>query len=254
MVVDRPTRGTLIRRLALVKLRELRAMGLSYSQIGRRFGAPRGEGVRAESGFEFRLSPERLLVAGSPDQRAFLQALDLLPDGLGFFDLSGRLVAANQRLHQVLGGGSDSDYLREEIRLFVGHLTTVAAARGLTSGSSVDELAVEEVPVGTERFYLRGSFVGMDLFGGGSTVLLLLERLSPVVPSTETLRERFGLTKAETKVVGLLAQGRSNDEVARTLFISPHTASTHTKRILQKLGVKSRSEVVARLWHGIGSS
>jgi DNA-binding CsgD family transcriptional regulator len=39
----------------------------------------------------------------------------------------------------------------------------------------------------------------------------------------------------------LLAEGRSDQEIAASLFISPHTASTHVKRLLRKLGVDSRT-------------
>ena len=61
---------------------------------------------------------------------------------------------------------------------------------------------------------------------------------------------RFGLTSREREVLGVLAQGRSNREIARTLFISPKTVSVHVSSILAKLGVASRVQaatVVARL-------
>lgn len=57
------------------------------------------------------------------------------------------------------------------------------------------------------------------------------------------LRDRFGLTPAEARVARLLAEGRRNDDVARLLFISPHTARRHTERILHKMHVHSRAEV-----------
>jgi DNA-binding NarL/FixJ family response regulator len=46
-------------------------------------------------------------------------------------------------------------------------------------------------------------------------------------------------------VLDLLVEGFSNDEIARTLFIAPKTASVHVSRILAKLGVKSRGEAAA---------
>jgi DNA-binding CsgD family transcriptional regulator len=58
---------------------------------------------------------------------------------------------------------------------------------------------------------------------------------------------RFGLTGRELEVAHLLAEGRSNAAIARTLSISPHTARHHTQRVLGKLGVHSRAEAGARL-------
>jgi DNA-binding NarL/FixJ family response regulator len=56
---------------------------------------------------------------------------------------------------------------------------------------------------------------------------------------------RFGLTEREREIVVLLAGGRSNPQIAESLFISPKTASVHVSNILAKLGVDSRVEAAA---------
>jgi DNA-binding NarL/FixJ family response regulator len=55
----------------------------------------------------------------------------------------------------------------------------------------------------------------------------------------------LGLTPRELEVLALVAEGRSNRQVADALFISAKTASVHVSNILAKLGVASRVEAAA---------
>ena len=53
------------------------------------------------------------------------------------------------------------------------------------------------------------------------------------------------LTAREHEVLGLLANGSTQDEIADTLYISPRTVATHIQRVLSKLEVRSRAQAVA---------
>jgi DNA-binding CsgD family transcriptional regulator len=54
--------------------------------------------------------------------------------------------------------------------------------------------------------------------------------------------DEFGLTPREREVLALVADGRTNRQIAEALFISNKTASVHVSHILAKLGVANRGE------------
>ncbi|MDP8905818.1 MAG: LuxR C-terminal-related transcriptional regulator [Chloroflexota bacterium] len=68
----------------------------------------------------------------------------------------------------------------------------------------------------------------------------IAERLSAAPPATTSAR--FGLSPRENEVLLVLAEGRTNREIAERLFISERTVGVHVRRILAKLGVAGRVE------------
>jgi len=66
-----------------------------------------------------------------------------------------------------------------------------------------------------------------------------------VVPDS-VIASQFDLSKRELEILGLLAQGHSNLEIAEKLFVSLSTVKTHNQNLFEKLGVKRRIQAVEK--------
>jgi len=62
-------------------------------------------------------------------------------------------------------------------------------------------------------------------------------------------RQAEGLTAAERRVASLVAEGKTNREVAAALFLRERTVASHLTHVYAKLGVRSRTELARRLEH-----
>jgi two-component system response regulator DesR len=54
------------------------------------------------------------------------------------------------------------------------------------------------------------------------------------------------LTDREREILGLIAEGATNREIAAALFLSPHTVKEHTSTLYRKLGARNRADAVQR--------
>ncbi|MBB5959397.1 DNA-binding CsgD family transcriptional regulator [Saccharothrix tamanrassetensis] len=108
---------------------------------------------------------------------------------------------------------------------------------GLESGDASAVSALGEV---ADRFEALGA-------GRDAARCRHLVRGTGVAMPSRRGRRGYGnaLSPREQDVARLLAQGRTNREIADVLFLSPRTVEQHVARVLRKLGVASRAELLA---------
>jgi DNA-binding NarL/FixJ family response regulator len=111
----------------------------------------------------------------------------------------------------------------------------VSLARALVSHARA--AAVVEARVALETFERLGAIRDADVAAA------LLRELG--APARSFPRGYGTLTRRETEVLSLLAEGCSNADIAERLYISRRTAEHHVARILSKLGLRNRAEAAA---------
>ena len=77
------------------------------------------------------------------------------------------------------------------------------------------------------------------------------EPVAPAEPQVVPLNYLDPLSKREIEILELIAEGMTNPEIAKRLFLSLHTVKTHTRNIYGKLNVHSRTQAVMRA-QGLG--
>lgn len=86
-------------------------------------------------------------------------------------------------------------------------------------------------------------FVGLGLWVG--LRLSAPAAREPFERNTKAI-DYLGISKREHEVLELLAQGHSNQEIAKTLFVSSNTVKSHLGRLYEKLEVSRRTQAIQK--------
>jgi DNA-binding CsgD family transcriptional regulator/PAS domain-containing protein len=178
--------------------------------------------------------------------RALLGAiLDAGGKRLLLYDIQGKPVHVTAALARTLEADPERATVEREMHALA-RVTAGLSGNGSAPAHAVGQAGERILTTIRGRYRLSASLAG-EASPGPAGVLVLLEPLfRESLPDAE-LRERYHLTNQELRVARELAEGLKNDEVARRLEISPHTARRHTEHVLDKLGIASRAQVAERI-------
>jgi len=196
----------------------------------------------------------RLLIADDhPVVRAGLRALF---DAEHDIDIVGDVATADEAVEACRGGAADLVLLDLQ---FAEGMQGVPATRSILqlahaprvlilTNYDTDADILSAIEAGASGYLLkdappaelltavRGASAGQSAFAP-----VVAERLDP-----RTRRMEAALSLREIEVLRLVAEGRSNRDIGRTLFLSEATVKSHLVHIFAKLGVSSRTQAVAR--------
>lgn len=197
------------------------------------------EGIRAAFRMVLDAQPDLTVVAEAADgESALAQARHLKPDvvladirmpGLDGLELTRKLagpgVSDPTRVIVVTTFDLD-EYVHTALR---------DGACGYLLKRSGPTLLIEAI---------RAAMAGDTLISPQITVRLLKR----MIPATPPPPEREPLSERELEVVRLVAEGRTNAEIATNLFISAGTVKNHLANVQRKLGVANRVGIAAWAW------
>jgi DNA-binding NarL/FixJ family response regulator len=219
--------------------------------------------------------PLRIVIAD--DQASVREGLVLLLDGLPDIEVVGAAADGEQALDLVAAHQPDAILLDLNMPVLDG----IGATRRLTAehpGVAIvilttyaDDTSVLDALQAGARSYLTKDADRTDIAralhaaAGGLAVLgpqvqaaLLAAATTPAAggaaPSgPEPAAPPGGLTQREAEILGLIARGLTNPEIAARLFLSNHTIKTHISRIFAKSGSRDRAAAIGYAHrHGIG--
>ncbi|MGA2328764.1 MAG: response regulator transcription factor [Bryobacteraceae bacterium] len=109
-----------------------------------------------------------------------------------------------------------------------------AGARGYLLKDSVERELVQAI---------QAIHAGETFFS--PAIAKVLSSRDALAPRSQTVEDRYDLlTEREREIYQLLAEGKSNKEIAALLCLSLHTVETHRTRVMDKLGLHSAAELV----------
>ncbi|MFI0351600.1 response regulator [Actinomadura sp. 9N407] len=211
-------------------------------------------------------------VVVADDNPVVLSGLVALLESTGEVRVEGRAADGAQAIE--LTERLRPDLVLLDVRMpFVDGITALRTLSKITrvlmlTYTDDDEVIRTAIRGGASGYLVHGSFTAAELAaavrdtvsGAGNplspvavTALMAAVRRpddpAPASGDRTQERARFGLSAREAEVMDLIAQGRTNREIAERLFLTEKTVKNHVNRIFAKIAVENRAAAIAR-WLG----
>ena len=174
------------------------------------------------------------------------QARPLTNQGIGLLVVDSSLnpISWNDETIRILSYPDGPEHIGQ-LDVF---LTAAIRARLLNPQSPRDSPFATEFVSGKRRYRCWAFHLNRHLRGSSHPALeLLLERSASGLLFLPRIAQQFKFSRREQQAVELLLQGLSNKEIANRMNISPNTVNTFFRLVMIKMGVCSRSGILARI-------
>lgn len=130
----------------------------------------------------------------------------------------------------------------------------VAAAMGAARGSAAADPVRDLTLRGRSGRWWTASLLGAagageagEAFGPRALAVVLTPARAP--DALRAIARAYDLTEREEQVLGLVSRGLTTGEIAARLWVTPYTVQDHLKSVFEKIGVRSRRELMACVFH-----
>jgi|GEM_PF-3476198 len=183
-----------------------------------------------------------LLISRFRSEDQFFQtAFNELHEGIILLGPDNAVLRAN-KIAERMCGDMFADESFNAVQRFVNSMANRIYAKAAPSQASI-ELESETLHIRVVPVLLASPLHSME----HRSVVYLTEKCAGGDDAFCKLSKAYRLSERESEIVKLVAEGRDNNEIAQSLFLSHHTVKTHMQNIFKKLGINSRNAVTRRL-------
>lgn len=206
---------------------------------------------------------EKIKVLLTDDHKLIREGITSMLAGTGDIEVIGSVASGEDAINEVRSDRPDVILMD----ILMGGMTGIEATRWIKESdptikivivsmeiskeyvsaaikSGVDGYLPKDVDKETLLQAIRTVHQGNRFFNDAIMKLVFEDFYSHEKLKNPTKKLPHELTKREYEILGLVASGKSNREVAESLFISIKTVETHKTNILEKLGLKNTTELV----------
>ncbi len=168
------------------------------------------------------------------------------PDSPGLVVLteSGELESTSPGVERWLSDLPDGDWDAGRLPTAV-HAVAGRALRTADGSEQPGEVAIARVLARSGTWVVLH---GTSLVASGSRRAAVIVEPAHPARITPLLMSAYGLTEREREVTRRILRGDSTADIAERLVVSPHTVQEHLKKIFEKTGVRSRRELVGKVF------